>query len=326
MHARSASGHSSEAPPHGGAPFVRVLRRISTTVLFARWLKPLHRAARALLGVSRAPGALTASEHHPAGRRCAEAEDVIVLSANLGHDWPLHRQMHRRLEVLAQRIEAERANVVLLQEVSRTQSLWVDRYLAERLGMDYFYTRANGHRASIGFEEGLGVFSCLPLRSVQTRPLTGSGSMAHRLALGAELQTGAGPLWVFSAHLSMRPRRNARQVRDLQDWVGDVAGRATAVVGGDFNAHETAPQMIRARQSWLDVFRLLNPEADGATHILRWPWGRPLRKVRLDYLFLRLGEPTWRVIESRLLGGLGEPHSDHHAVMARLRPVPVTVG
>lgn len=319
------SGLSTEAPPKGGARFVPVLRRVSRAVLRAQWLRPLHRTARALLGVSRIPGAVTAFERHPAGRRCAETEDIVVLCANLGHDWPLHRQMPRRLEALARMIEAERANVVLLQEVSRTESLWADRFLAERLGMDYFYTRANGHRASIGFEEGLGVFSCLPLRSVQTRPLTGSGSMAHRLALGAELLTGAGPLWVFTAHLSMRSRRNAAQVRELQSWVGDVAGQATAVVGGDFNAHETAPQIVRVRQLWLDVFRLIHPDADGATHILRWPGGKPLRRLRLDYLFLRLGQPMWRVIESRLLGASDQPHSDHRAVLARLRPVPVTV-
>jgi endonuclease/exonuclease/phosphatase family metal-dependent hydrolase len=126
---------------------------------------------------------------------------------------------------------------------------------------------------------------------------------------------------VFSVHLSLRRRRNARQVGDLQDWVGDVAGATSAIVGGDFNAHETAPQMLRARRAWVDLFRRVHPHGDGNTHTVRWPWGSTLRRSRLDYLFLHQGEPRWQVAESRRLCWAAASGADHDAVLARLRPM-----
>lgn len=320
MSVRRASGVASEAPPQGGARCIPLLQQLSRSVLRARWLRPVHGAAQALLGVSQEPGVLSGTTRRQERRGpCGDAGDLVVLSANLEHDWPRHRRMEERLETVARMVEAEGANVVLLQEVSRTQHLWADHFLAERLGMDYVYTRVNGDRPSIGFEEGLAVFSCLPLRRYQTRRLTRPGAVAHRLALGAQVESRAGPVWMFSVHLSMRSRRNARQVSDLEGFVRSVAGTSSAVVGGDFNADEKTPQMIRVRQTWMDIFRLMNPKADGATHALRGPWGQTLRRRRLDYLFLHHGMPGWQVIESRIVGG-PQSHSDHRAVVARLRP------
>lgn len=244
----------------------------------------------------------------------------MVLTANLWHDWPLGRRLPQRLEAFAKMVEAEGVDVVLLQEVTRTKHLWADRWLSERLDMHYLYSRVNGHQESIGFEEGLAVFARFPLLAFRTRRLSTLGGVVHRLALGAELECGAGKLWVFSVHLSLLRRLNALQVSDLQTWVNGVAGGASAVVGGDFNAPETAPQMRRARRSWQDLFRRINPHADGTTHELRWPWGSSMRRHRLDYLFLQQGEPEWRVVESRHLESPEEPHSDHRAVLARLRP------
>jgi endonuclease/exonuclease/phosphatase family metal-dependent hydrolase len=217
-------------------------------------------------------------------------------------------------------VEAEGANVLLLQEVARTADLRADEWLAGRLGMGYLYCRVNGDRDSIGFEEGLAVFARFPVLSHQTRRMGSLGGLAHRLALGAKLRTQAGLLWVFSVHLSLRRRRNARQVSDLQAWVGNVAGNGSAVVGGDFNAHETAPHMLHARRTWLDLFRHVHPHGDGTTHALRWPWGSTLRRQRLDYLFLHQGQPHWHVLESRRLCWAAASGADHDAVVARLRP------
>jgi endonuclease/exonuclease/phosphatase (EEP) superfamily protein YafD len=91
-----------------------------------------------------------------------------------------------------------------------------------------------------------------------------------------------------------------------------------AVIAGDFNAHENAPQIRRARLAWLDVFRHVHPHGDGTTHVLRWPWGGALRR-RLDYVFLQAGAKGWRVLEARTIEPAGHP-SDHKAVLARLVP------
>lgn len=294
------------------------LRRLSRGILRRRHLRGLHRLARSLLGVTQLPGAMSGGVPSRSSGWSA-GEDLVVLSANLWHDWPRHRRLAERLEDLARLVEGHGAHVVLLQEVARTADLSSDRWLAERLGMGYLYSRVNGHRGSIGFEEGLAVFSRLPFLTYRTRRLGSVGGVAHRLALGAELQSGADRFWVFSVHLSLLRRLNARQVSDLQGWVSQVAGASSAIVGGDFNAHETAPQMLCARRRWLDLFRQLHPRADGSTHTLRWPWGASLARHRLDYLFLHRGEPHWRVVDSRHLGGAAQSHSDHSAVLARLR-------
>jgi hypothetical protein len=38
----------------------------------------------------------------------------------------------------------------------------------------------------------------------------------------------------------------------------------------------------------------------------------------LDYIFLRPGKSTWKVLETRHLDGLAGAHSDHRAVLTRL--------
>jgi endonuclease/exonuclease/phosphatase family metal-dependent hydrolase len=225
------------------------------------------------------------------------------------------------MEAFAQMVENEGADLVLLQEVARTADLQVDEWLSERLGMDFVYSRANGHEA-IGFEEGLAIFSRYRLGKPYLRDLgEDCNPFTRRLALGAEINTPHGLLMAFSTHLSLLPDKNAAQLAHLRAWINATAGDHPALVGGDFNAHEDTPQIDQARKSWLDTFRALVPEGDGATHELRWPWGGLLRKARLDYLFLVPGKLQWMVTEARHLMTPELSHSDHHAVLTRLSPV-----
>jgi len=63
-----------------------------------------------------------------------------------------------------------------------------------------------------------------------------------------------------------------------------------------------------------------NPLADGTTHEIHWPWGKPLRRSRLDYIFLKAEETQWKLLEALHLETPGEKHSDHRAVMLRFAP------
>lgn len=255
----------------------------------------------------------------PAKAHSSSTDDLVVLSANLWHDWPLRRRLPERMEQFARLIEAQGADVVLVQEVARTADRHMDHWLADRLGMSYTYARANGHHDSIGFEEGLAIYARFPIASTSVRRLEPRfNRFVNRLALGAELHTPFGDFWAFSVHLGLLRAQNASQLRDLQEWVAGVAGQQSAVIGGDFNAPEHAPHMQHARQGWLDTFRSLHPQADGTTHTLRWPWGTPLRRRRLDYLFLHGAQPGWQVLEACHLEEEAQPLSDHRAVMARL--------
>jgi endonuclease/exonuclease/phosphatase family metal-dependent hydrolase len=216
-------------------------------------------------------------------------------------------------------VKAENADVVLLQEVSRRQDFHVDRWLAENLGMAYAYSRANGHAAGIGFEEGLAILSHYPIQNLYLQQLGSSANrFVHRLAMGVKVQSPAGPFAAISVHLGLLRRQNARQLTHLYTWLNSVMGGLPAVIGGDFNSHENSPHITRLRSAWLDTFRHLHPHADGTTHELRAPWGSVIRRARLDYIFLRSGKSKWKILETRHLDGCDGPHSDHRAVLTRL--------
>jgi len=309
--------HVDAQAPRRASLFSR-LRPIARSLFRFPGLRALHPLARRVLAVAEPAGRLSwrATPSQPVLKECGM---LTVLSANLWHDWPRRRGWPQRLEALAQLVEAEGADIVLLQEVARTPALRADEWLARRLGMAYAYARANGHEAAIGFEEGLAVFSRCPLTTPRLRHLgSGDNPFVRRLALGAVVETPCGGVSVFTVHLGLSRRQNALQLSHLRAWVAEVAGHHPALIGGDFNAPEHTPQITHTRRAWLDTFRCLHPQADGATHELKWPWGGRLRRHRLDYLFLSPGSHRWHVLEARHIDAPGGPHSDHRAVLVRL--------
>jgi endonuclease/exonuclease/phosphatase family metal-dependent hydrolase len=245
---------------------------------------------------------------------------ITILTANLWHDFPRHRGQSARLERFARLVEEANADILLLQEVSRRPDLHVDDWLARRLGMAFVYARANGH-AEIGFEEGLAVFSRFPLDEARLRVLSpGCNPFVRRLALGATIRTACGPLQVVSVHLALARRKNWQQINDLCAWIEELPGETAMVVGGDFNVPERSLQMTRVCNRWIDTFRHLHPFREAVTHEVRWPWGKALLRHRLDYLFLRPGNPSWQVVDARLMETPGGAHSDHRSMLAHLAP------
>jgi endonuclease/exonuclease/phosphatase family metal-dependent hydrolase len=292
-----------------------ITQKLASVPGFRRLLALAYRAA----AVAESPGRLfvqASPARLPPVKTC---QGLTVISTNLWHDWPKHRRIVERLEAFAAMIEEHKADILLLQEVSRTTSFWADQWLANRLGMGYVYSRANGHLGGIGFEEGLAIFSRHPIEQPVLRQLSpASNRFVHRLALGAQIASPYGRLMAFSVHLSLIGKQNARQTAHLSAWVRELSEKMTALVGGDFNAGEGSQQIKRLQTDWLDTFRHLNQFADGATHELRWPWGQSLRRSRLDYIFLKARHDGWRIVEARHLETRGEQHSDHRAVLLRL--------
>jgi endonuclease/exonuclease/phosphatase family metal-dependent hydrolase len=292
--------------------FVRKLLRLPGL----RLLKP----ALSLLRVVEPAGRVTV-RNVPIHGASGEDDVITVVSANLWHDWPRHRRLLQRLETFVELVEEEKINILILQEVARMPHFRSDEWLAERLGMAYVYSRANGHERGIGFEEGLAVFSRFPLSAPRLKQLKPDFEpFARRLALGVDVNTSVGQLLVFSVHLGLLPRHNAAQMHHLHNWVTSAAGERSVLIGGDFNAHETSAQIAFLKQRSLDLFRHLNPKADGTTHEFSFPWNRRARRRRLDYIFLNPGSSHWNVLDARHLEAPGEPHSDHRAVLARLIP------
>lgn len=245
-----------------------------------------------------------------------------VLSANLWHDWPRFKDLEKRLEAFAKLVEHEAVDLILLQELARIPSFKSDHWLSERLKMAFVYSRANGSE-KIGFEEGLGVFSRFPLKRLPFVRQMGRSCnpFVRRLALGAEVDTPFGEIMAFSAHLGLIHRQNARQLNELHGWVNEITGERSAIVAGDFNAHEHTHQIKRVRSYWVDAFREIYQHGHAATHEIRWPWGAAFLSRRLDYIFLHPGEPQWQVIDVDHVDADDGPHSDHRAVLARLTPI-----
>jgi endonuclease/exonuclease/phosphatase family metal-dependent hydrolase len=256
------------------------------------------------------------SLHH---RQSSRGRTLTVLSSNLWHDWPRHRQLRERLEAFAWLVEEESADIILLQEVARTQQVKSDEWLANRLGMSYIYSRVNGSQ-EIGFEEGLAVFSHYPLNGTHVRQLSSPLPFVRRMALGVDISTPSGNMLAVSVHLGLARNTNALQQDQLRGWIANMQTELPVIIGGDFNAHETSPQILQTRSNWVDTFRYTHPGEDGSTHALHWPWGGAFHRRRLDYIFLQAGKNPLKILDTAHLLTRGLHHSDHRAVLARLQP------
>jgi endonuclease/exonuclease/phosphatase family metal-dependent hydrolase len=298
------------------------LRSLGRRLLYAPISRLFHTSMDMVAAV-RAPTQKLSSYRASIHKQSQHCGPLTIISANLWHDWPRYRELVQRLEAFARLVESEIADIILLQEVARTTKLKVDQWLAERLGMESVYARANGHEKGIGFEEGLAVLSRFPLQTPQWQQLgVSTFQMVRRMALGAQVVTPCGNLMVYSVHLGISSKENRSQLKRLQDWIVTSSQGNTAFIGGDFNTHETRSHMRDVQQEWLDVFRHTNPKDDGTTHEFHFPWGKPLLRRRLDYLFLKNGKIPWEIMNAQHISapvGSGH-HSDHRAVKARFAP------
>lgn len=248
---------------------------------------------------------------------------IKILSANLWHDWPRYRQLIDRLNCFVELVLSERVDILLLQEISRTREFHTDRWLRDRLGMAYLYSRSNGNAAKIGFEEGLAIFSRFPIRRQRLAQLSDQlNPFSRRMALGASIDTGGGIIDVYSVHLGLLGHQNRKQFFHLNSWVEEQSQSVPVVLGGDFNADEKSPLIQEANKNWFDSYRAINPDGDDHSHELRLPWGSVLKRSRFDYLFFRRGDPTWHVSEARYLDSFGCMLSDHRPIIAQAHFLP----
>lgn len=249
--------------------------------------------------------------------------NLTVVTANLQNpyarlskvDEAAENRLAARLEGIARLLESAAADIILCQEVGRGDAFRVDEWLAGRLGMSWAYTRANGDAARWGREEGLAILSRFSLAQPAATLL--AGGLWRRPALGVVAATPLGEVAFYTAHLSLRPWRNRRQPAALRAWVMATAGGRPAVIGGDFNAPENAPQIAALSKVWRDAFRAIHPQAVGATHALHL-FGREVRRQRIDYLFLPMRNEEIRIADCMPLGTLPNHLSDHLPLVARL--------
>ncbi len=254
-----------------------------------------------------------------------------VMSLNVLHDFPHFQHLSQRLDLIAEEIRRQDADLVCLQEVPWALRLGSGaRYLAERAGMNYLYLRANGNRHAILFEEGEAILSRYPLReSAFTELKPRPQFFEHRVALAATAATPWGEVRVVVTHLTTGPAGvNHAQAQSLLAFVA-AQGEDPAIVAGDFNAVEESPQIRLLGQQWTDTYRAIHPAERGETccvdDLTAGP-DEPLEK-RIDYLFLVPGTgATLSVVGSQRV--LDQPFhtvggwlwaSDHVGLLAAFR-------
>jgi endonuclease/exonuclease/phosphatase family metal-dependent hydrolase len=242
--------------------------------------------------------------------------------------------LEERFALVVEGLRALDADVVGLQEASTGRRRGdVAARLARELG--YRHVRApaayrplgssslrRGVRAVTGFDEGPALLSRFPIVRWAAYELPPCGRPFDvRVLVGAELETPAGLLPVYSAHTSGVPC-HARAVAAV---VRAERRALPSVVLGDFNAEDgsEAMRILTREAGWMDAFRHANPSAAGFTDGQDVTAERPTAARRIDYVLLVPGARVpGRVVASRVV--FDRPRgarpvrwpSDHHGVLA----------
>ncbi|MBN2549049.1 MAG: hypothetical protein JXB15_07830 [Anaerolineales bacterium] len=266
----------------------------------------------------------------------SKAGSLRVLSFNMLHGFPDFTDLKLRLELIGQEIERLQADVVLLQETPWTlQTGMAAEALAQRLGMNYAYQRANGGRYSILFEEGEAILSRYPLTVLEWVELKpAAGWFENRVALAAQTQTPYGPLWLVSTHLTTQDGEvEAGQSEALISFVASLEG-SLVLVGGDFN-RDPAVLAQEATPPWDDPLGRLQPGPDRLTCCIddRQAAAEDVEKA-IDAILIAGGLPAleaagWRVATANRV--FNQPIltiqgwlwlSDHIGVLLELERIP----
>ncbi|MCW2904403.1 MAG: Endonuclease/exonuclease/phosphatase [Streptosporangiaceae bacterium] len=187
-------------------------------------------------------------------RTAANPDELRVMTYNLRS--AVDRRGRLDLERLARAVETQRADVVLLQEVSRgslpSGTTDVAVWLSRRLGMHLIW----GPAADAQF--GNAILTLRPVRSSGTARLPAAAWSRVRGYVWARLDVGGRPVDVWSTHLEGRgdqgPVRRAEISALLRAW----AQAPRTIIGGDMNAGPGSMDISRLvdgtglRSAWLD--------------------------------------------------------------------------
>jgi endonuclease/exonuclease/phosphatase family metal-dependent hydrolase len=228
-----------------------------------------------------------------------------VISMNVLHDFPRFQSLANRLDLIAEEILHQEADLILLQEVPWTPGAGDGaRRIAQKVGFNYLYLRAQGNRWAILFENGVAILSRFPLLDPAILELVPrEGFFKPRVVLSATVNTPWGDLPVFVTHLaSSNADINQGQTAPLQEFVA-ARNHGRAIVAGDFNAKPNSPQILALPAEWIDVFNEAHPSDPGFTCCIDDLNAPPteILEERIDYIFLVAWEPGKLVNAQRLL-------------------------
>lgn len=239
----------------------------------------------------------------PPGTGGPAGPDLTVMTYNIQSGFALDGTWS--LERTARTIEAERADIVVLQEVGRglllagdiDEALWLSR----RLRMTYAFGAAS--------DDGLWgnmVLSRLPILGVERLQYTVTRNR-KRAVVAVHLQTSAGDLWVLGTHLAAP--KDAGRIRRAQvsELLALWPSRTPALILGDLNADPDGEELGALRDAgFVDTGRSLGPDAFTSED-----------RRRIDYI---LATPDVQILDVRIPPSQA---SDHRPVVARVRLRPL---
>lgn len=251
---------------------------------------------------------------------------IRVISLNILHGFPHFKYLDQRLRVIANQVVQLNPDIVLLQEVPWTLKMGnTAEFLAEQVGMNYAYLRANGNRWAIAFEEGEAILSRYPLLNPAFSELQPqSGFFEHRVVLHLTALTELGEVGLYVTHLTHDDSRiNQGQTESLKSFVNSQVG-PFSIVAGDFNALPDSPQIAAFPPLWIDPFESAIPEENAYTCCIDELTQTSARLTkRIDYLLIIPGSSTPQVIAAKRVFDTSFPSnggwiwaSDHVGLMA----------
>jgi len=165
-----------------------------------------------------------------------------LLDFNVLHGYSHFPDQDRRAERSIRAIAALRPDVIVLQEAwhTRRHGDFTTR-LAEELGMDSAFARANGNLERLGFEEGEAILSRYPIVQAMRISLEPRQPFfERRVALLAVLDLGGGEtLTVVGTHLDNRKLATANA--QAAHLAGRLEPLGPWILAGDLNAPSGSP-------------------------------------------------------------------------------------
>ncbi|HEU4504913.1 MAG TPA: endonuclease/exonuclease/phosphatase family protein [Nitrospira sp.] len=279
----------------------------------------------------------------------AEREDPVrplrVVTYNLLHDGASsgfldgRTHLEERLDMAIRELKALDPDIVAVQEASDSRTHGnVPERLAGALGFHMVFEPATEHVFGlwpldwlvvgvIGFKEGSAILSRFPITAsgVHTLPRCKKW-LEPRIMLQATLDTLWGPLEIFSTHTGSGDECQMERVGEI---VRDGRGTGPSLLMGDFNTPDTSKVLttLRNEAGFIDVFRTVNPEMNGATVWQRIESPLPTVSRRVDFILLLNGSESAAFVRSsrivldrpgQLPDGSTLWPSDHYGVLADL--------
>lgn len=243
---------------------------------------------------------------------------VDAVTLNLWHDkqdWP------RRQDAIVADLRARGPDVILLQEVLQDAALPNQaRVLASRLGYQYRFFSADAPTQARRYGNAILVRGTIEAsREVKLAPLDD-----YRNAGWVRTTVDGRPLNVYVTHLHHTPEGGAiraEQIAGVLTLIGETAGDAPSIIGGDFNARSDMPELAPLRARFAEAYSDAHPgvDANAPVHTTLNPHlGHA--PIRIDHVFAQ--RDAFRVVDADIIldqpDATGAWPSDHYGVWVRL--------